>query len=162
MFRFAIQFDRGRKDLTQLVQTNSASMALPQNLRLLLADDVRMTRWMLKQILMNISRGRWSVDEAGTAEDALAKVETQAFDVVFLDEDFGYDCVAKKVRKTGTSVTPTMRKVLAGTKTLIIGCTMYVSEEHRQRALAVGQNDVLHKPIRRDNVRHMLAKHLAT
>ena len=115
---------------------------------------------MLKQILMHICKGRWIVDETDTAEGALEKIGTNAYDVVFLDEDFGYDPVAKCVRKTGTSVTPTMREVLAGTKTLIIGCTGYTSAEHRQRALGVGQDDVITKPIGKVSVRQMLVKYL--
>ena len=168
MFRFTLTFHKqSPRDVARLARQRAALMhkvaQLPGELRCLCADDTRMNRWMLRQMLGHLGKGRWSIDECETGEEALQMVQGEkVYDIVFLDEDFGYDPVAKKVRRTGSAVTPELRFALAGKKTLVVGCTGFVSEEHRSKARAVGQDDIIGKPLRTRVVRELLVKHFAS
>ena len=109
-------------------------------------------RTLLKKIIPE-----WRVDEAETADEAVAIVKKGApdVDVVLFDEDFGFDIANVEARKVGTDATKEMRAYLRlatkGTRVgrrrmLIVGCTGYESDAHRRVALAAGQDHVLGKP----------------
>ena len=97
------------------------------------------------------------------------------FDVVLMDEDFGFDMAPRIAHKSGTAATKEIREFLgqraaeaaaaataAATdappmrRMLIVGATGYESKAHRVQALKAGQDDVLGKPYEEEELKRVL------
>ena len=67
---------------------------LPVGLRVLICDDMKISRMMLSEVILKrLGAKEWSVEECQTAEEALAKLIEGGvrYDVIFMDENFGED-----------------------------------------------------------------------
>lgn len=63
-------------------------VALPLGMRVLVADDSRANRKLLRAALERHCSATWAVREASSAEEAIALCEAEAFDLVVMDEEF--------------------------------------------------------------------------
>lgn len=95
---------------------------LPEELRALFVDDDVVLRKLFMRSLKRI-RPKWTVMEAASGESALKLVETEKFDVVFLDQ---YMTSVEK-QLLGTETARKMR--LAGIESLICGLSANDMEE---------------------------------
>ena len=122
-----------------------------------------MNRMVMKMLLRNVVPA-WHVAETASADGAVAAVKdacavNKPFDVVMMDEDFGFDAATAKAHKTGTAATREIRAFLGdreARRTLIVGATGYESAAHREKALAAGQDGVIGKPYEEEDVRALL------
>jgi CheY-like chemotaxis protein len=141
---------------------------LPPRLRVLVADDQRYARVVLRAMLARVGGAGWTVEEAETAEAAVARVRERSrpLDVVFMDENFmrgnnlPWDLPGQETMGTaGTEATRAIRAF--DRRVLIVGCTGSESLAHNAKAVEAGQDAVLGKPIREADVTSVLSELLA-
>lgn len=77
---------------------------LPRQLRVLIADDVKMNRKLLRAALSRHCCSEWEIDEAATAEAAVAEMSSTSdsrYDLVLMDDHFEVDGSGAKPSKMG-------------------------------------------------------------
>jgi signal transduction histidine kinase/CheY-like chemotaxis protein len=77
---------------------------LPRQLRVLIADDVKMNRKLLRAALSRHCCSEWEIDEAATAEAAVAEMSStidSRYDLVLMDDHFEVDGSGAKPSKMG-------------------------------------------------------------
>lgn len=105
------------------------------NNRILIVDDEANNRLLLRRILHNAGE----IVEAGDGDDAMALIETQAFDLVLLDimmpRSSGYEVLGKIRALPQTSYLP------------VILISALTAKDDILRGLELGANDYITKPI---------------
>ncbi len=108
-------------------------------LRLLLCEDDKDNRWVIRELLEMLGY-RPNVVECG--EDALEQLKNRAYDAVLMD-----------VRLPGMSGTEITRAIRSGDEKVenrdqhIIAVTAYAMNEDREKCLEAGMNDYIRKPV---------------
>lgn len=123
--------------------------------RILLAEDDPANQ---RLAILMLQRLGCAVDPAGTGQQALQAARSFAYDLVFLD--------FQMPEMDGLTAAAEIRKLpVPHSQVPILALTANVFEEDRQRAIAVGMNDFLIKPVTLDSLRtalqRWLPKHLA-
>ena len=97
---FVLRLPRAPREVVQASVANEAK-ALPETLRVLVADDMLMNRKLLKAALLAI-RPKWTVTMATSAEEAVELVLTAPndapFELICMDEDFSCSPSASRDR----------------------------------------------------------------
>ncbi|MDA8107852.1 MAG: sigma-54 dependent transcriptional regulator [Betaproteobacteria bacterium] len=112
-------------------------------LQLLIVDDEHAVRQILAA---NLEKAGYAVDQAGRAEDALAKLATGEFDVALCDiclPDFSGIDVLRQARASGLD-------------TRFIMITGFASIDTAIEAMRAGAADYIIKPLRNEEVLHRL------
>lgn len=115
------------------------SFAESKPLRLLLCEDDKDNRWVIRELLEMLGY-RPNVVESG--EDALEQLKNRAYDAVLMD-----------VRLPGMSGIDLTRAIRSGEEPVenreqyIIAVTAYAMNEDREKCLAAGMNDYIRKPV---------------
>jgi len=129
--------------VADLPQRRSAPIANPQELRgkrVLLVEDNEYNRLLAKTFLTNADL---RVTEAENGEEAIARVQEQAFDLILMDVQMPV--------LDGFETTLHLRHKL-GLTTPIIALTASAINGEKQKCLAVGMNDYLTKPFYEDEL----------
>ena len=122
------------------------------NTKLLLVEDNRINRALAEEMLYEIG---CTIVIAENGEIALGMVKEHDFDLIFMDCQMpvmdGFEaskklCLMKK------------EKFLADIP--IIALTANAMKDDKEKCLDAGMNDYITKPVRKDNLRHVLAKWL--
>jgi signal transduction histidine kinase/DNA-binding response OmpR family regulator/HPt (histidine-containing phosphotransfer) domain-containing protein len=120
--------------------------------RILVAED-QPVNWMLVQRMLT-KRG-YRVDNAVNGEQALRMLETEPYDLVFMDCQMpvldGYQ-TSREIRKREDAA--------RGTHIPIVAMTAHAMQGDRERCLAAGMDDYLAKPITRLEIDEMLRRWL--
>jgi two-component system sensor histidine kinase/response regulator len=120
------------------------------HLQILLAEDNAVNRVLAVRLLEK--RGHM-VTVAGTGKEALAALEKQSFDLVFMDvqmpEMDGFEATAAIRKKEKTS----------GNHLPIIAMTAHAMVGDRERCLDAGMDDYLAKPIRLEELTNVLNRY---
>ena len=147
-FHFTIQLLRTDHELrtrspfaaeAKLDDSLDASFAEANPLRLLLCEDDKDNRWVIRELLEMLGY-RPNVVECG--EDALEQLKNRAYDAVLMD-----------VRLPGLSGIDLTRAIRSGAEEVensqqyIIAVTAYAMNEDRDKCLAAGMNDYIRKPV---------------
>ncbi len=114
----------------------------------LVVDDNEINLELMRLIL---SKACCNVTLASSGEEALKKIRTNNFDIIFMDIQLsGMDGVeaTKEIRKIAKNHIP------------VIALTAHAMEKDRERFLSSGLDDYLEKPVRIEKVYDMLKKHL--
>jgi signal transduction histidine kinase/CheY-like chemotaxis protein len=114
------------------------SIPLEEPLSILLIDDIKMNRAMVKRRLQKNVAPNCTITEASTGEEALNICETETFDVIVVDQ---YMEEAGGVM-VGTDVVIAMRRSKIGS--IIIGCS---GNDLDEKFLAAGADLVWKKPM---------------
>lgn len=118
-------------------------------LRVLVVEDNPINLKLLVSILEKYSV---QIDVAEDGEIAIAKVEENEYDLVFMD--------VQMPRLDGMAATRAIRSSsLVKHQPIIIALTANVSPEHQEDCLKSGMNDFLPKPIRIQTIRALLQMH---
>jgi CheY-like chemotaxis protein len=116
-----------------------------KSMKVLLVEDLLLAGKIARCILGD----HCDVDLASTAEEAMTKVKTKVYDLIFMDLDLpdthGIE-VSKKMRNNAI-------------KTPIYALTAHTDRETREEALAAGMTGFLAKPLEKLQVQALLIKH---
>ncbi|HBR93709.1 MAG TPA: hypothetical protein DEA90_06050 [Opitutae bacterium] len=147
-FHFEIQLLRTDHEVRTRVPFDTAnesddslevSFAATYPLRLLLCEDDKDNRWVIRELLEMLGY-RPNVVESG--EDALEQLKHRAYDAVLMD-----------VRLPGLSGLELTQAIRSGAEKIekddqyIIAVTAYAMNEDREKCLAAGMNDYIRKPV---------------
>ena len=124
----------------------AAAAASPSGVspRVLVVDDAPTNRLVVTQLLK--AMGCVCV-EAEDGEEAAARALAEPFDLIFMDTDMP--------RLDGLGATERIRAQATATP-MIVGLSGHADPEDRARALAVGMDDYLTKPVRAATLREVL------
>lgn len=115
--------------------------------RILLVEDNRMVQLATKTILATLQA---VVDIAANGEEALKRCQQKTYDLILMDIGLGEGM-------DGYAVTEALRKSPGlALKTPIIALTAHAGEENRKRCLKAGMNDVLTKPLTKEQAANLL------
>lgn len=134
-----------------VLQRLDGRLADRQPLRVLLTDDNLINQKVALRLLRQMG---YTADVAGTGREALAAVERQSYDVVFMDvqmpEMDGIEA-ARRIREFEKS---------AGARppVTIVAMTANAMLGDREKCLAAGMDDYLAKPVRPEAMQEMLIR----
>ena len=137
------------KDI-QMVQTQEAQkqQAVVSDRRVLVAEDNVINQKLISRILKSLG---YASEIASNGKEALSKVQTERYDIVFMDvqmpEMDGYEA-SRQILHT----------VPKDRRPVIIAMTAYALQGDRERCLEAGMDDYLSKPILINDVRRCLEK----
>jgi signal transduction histidine kinase/CheY-like chemotaxis protein len=123
------------RDNASLVTQHSIAEARRSEARILLAEDNKVNQKVALALLKKL--GYEYVDLAEDGEQALAKMETQTYDLILMD------CLMPNM--DGFTATRELRR--RGTTLPILAITANVMAGDVEQCLAAGMNEHLHKPI---------------
>jgi len=142
---------RPTKETSPALVTRHSLREISNHLRILLVEDNAVNQVLAARLLEK--RGH-SVIVAGNGKEALAVLEKQSFDLVFMDvqmpEMDGLEATAAIREKEKTS----------GNHLAVIAMTAHAMVGDRERCLAAGMDDYLTKPIRPEELTGLLARYL--
>jgi len=116
-----------------------------QDISILVAEDNAINQRVAQIIFKNLG---FEIDIAPNGMKAVNMVREKQYDIIFMD--------IRMPVKTGFDATYEIRKL--GFAMPVIALTANVSELDRTKAMEVGMNDFLSKPVRVDNIKNLLIK----
>lgn len=119
------------------VSKDRNGMAKDFPLRILLAEDNELNLQLMGMMFEKLG---YSYDVAKNGREALEKVSAQPFDMVFMDVQMPV--------MNGLEATSEIRKLPKMDSLIIIGLSANAFEEDQRKALEMGMNDYLTKPVR--------------
>jgi len=118
------------------------------NLKILLVEDHPINQTVILNQLQMLG---YKPDCASNGSEALAKLQAQSYDIVFMDCQMpvldGYDATRELRRQEG-----------ANRHTIVIALTASALESDREKCLAVGMDDFLSKPFDQDTLQAMIER----
>lgn len=128
-------------------KANTTSDKPDQKFHILLVEDEAVNQMLMKMLLENWC---YTVEVAYNGAEALKKLTSQSFDLILMDIQMpimdGYEAT-EKIR-------------LQNNLTPIIALTGHAMQEHRERGLKAGMNDVVTKPINEADLHQKIQKFL--
>ena len=109
--------------------------------RLLVAEDNRINQ---KVILAMLSESGCQIDVVGTGAEAIRAASLHTYDAILMD------CQMPELNGFEATTSIRANELNSDRRTLIIAITAGARAEDRERCLAVGMDDCLTKPIRKD------------
>lgn len=129
------------------VTKNAKAQALPDNLSILVVEDIKMNQLIINQMLGKLGIEP-DIKENGV--EALEAIETKQYDLVFMD--------CRMPVMDGFEATAKMRA--AGFTQPILALTASTTLAERELCIESGMNDILTKPYRAEEISNALAKWL--
>jgi signal transduction histidine kinase/CheY-like chemotaxis protein len=123
--------------------------ALPDELTILLAEDNLINQKVAQSIFKNIG---YEIDIVKNGAEAVEQVDKEEYDVLFMD--------LLMPEMDGFQATEIIRA--AGHKLPIVALSADETDETRKAAFEAGMNDYLMKPVRVENIKHLLIKLFST
>jgi PAS domain S-box-containing protein len=142
---------RPTKETAPALVTRHSLREISNHLRILLVEDNVVNQVLAARLLEK--RGH-SVIVAGNGKEALAALEKQSFDLVFMD--------IQMPEMDGLEATAAIRakEKISGNHLAVVAMTAHAMVGDRERCLAAGMDDYLTKPIRPDELTSLLAHYL--
>lgn len=134
----------------EAVQVNAESPQLLAGLRILVAEDVDINRFIMSEILTEVGAEASFAEDGQQAVDAVIKNGAQAYDVVLMDIQMPV--------MNGLDATRAICQLAPDLP--IIGQTAHALAEERAACLAAGMVDHITKPIDPDALFAMILKHV--
>ncbi len=138
LFWVELDLAPGREDTLRVLDPGGAGEVLiREGMRALVAEDNPTSRMVTEALLKKLS---CEVDLAVDGNEALAKVTSNHYDVVFMD--------CRMPNMDGFQAAERIRQSVGREELPIIALTASVGEEDRIRCLEAGMNDTIGKPVR--------------
>ncbi len=152
-FEVVIPFRREAAGAQPFPRSQPAAAAVASTfgpLRILLVDDVRLNRELVARILTKIGH---AVDLAEDGEESVRLFGQARYDLVLMDIQMPV--------MDGLEATRKIRELEAadGRRTPVIAMTGQAVDGFREECLGAGMDDVLTKPLRRDEIVTMISRH---
>ena len=141
-------FDIIRENFPNIEDTNGILDHLNKikaNLKILIAEDNIINQRVVQSLFKHLGH---EVDIAANGEEAVQMINEKSYDVVFMD--------LIMPQLDGLSATRMIRE--SGNDITIIAMTGSDETEKRNEAFSAGMNDYLNKPVRVENIKHLLIK----
>ena len=128
----------------------SSSVSLPEGKNILLVEDNAVNTMVAKKMLLKSNQ---NVDTAINGHEALKLAEVHKYDLILMDVQMPV--------MDGLEATVRIRQLNSGSgDSPIVALTAGAMQHDREKALEVGMNDFLAKPINYDQLARMMAKYL--
>ncbi len=126
------------------------NVTIPEGKNILLVEDNAVNTMVAKKMLLKTNQ---NVDTAINGHEALKLAEVNAYDLILMDVQMPV--------MDGLEATVRIRQLNAGSgDSPIVALTAGAMQHDREKALEVGMNDFLAKPINYDQLARMMAKYL--
>ena len=124
-------------------------------LRVLLCDDNAINQKVASRLLQQMG---YRADLAGNGMEALTALDRQPYDLIFMDvmmpEMNGFEATAAiRERQKQTGVFPNYKTPL-----IIVAMTANAMQGDREKCIEAGMDDYIAKPVRLEDVRHMIER----
>ncbi len=119
----------------------------PIHANILLVEDNLMNQKVAELILTDVG---CTIDIAGTGKEAIRFVKKHKYDLIFMDLSLP--------DTDGLDVTRELLKIEKGPHTPIIALTAHVLDEDKQNCLNAGMDDVMTKPLIKEEIQHLLQR----
>lgn len=130
----------------------STDIQIPEGKKILLVED-NVVNTMVATKMLNKSNQQ--VDTASNGQEALERVKEETYDLILMDVQMPV--------MDGLEATVRIRQLDSeSAKTPIVALTAGAMQKDREKALNVGMNDFLAKPISYDQLAKILSKHLSS
>ncbi|MDH3531376.1 MAG: response regulator [Gammaproteobacteria bacterium] len=126
-----------------------ADADLSRSLRILIAEDNPINRYLLRNLLRSMD---FDVDAVEDGPSVLSALREKSYELILMDCQMpGMD---------GDKVTRIIRKGMErdSGQPVIVAVTAHVSEKHREKCLRAGMDDFLAKPVRLDTLKSGLRR----
>lgn len=135
--------------------SRDAILVLPEKLSVLVVDDNKFNRNITRTILRKKGGPEWNVSLAQDGAEALQKISSEHFDLVFMDIQMpGMDGL-------DTTRAVRVRESESGARRLpVIAMTAYAMEGDRQMCLDAGMDDYIAKPVDPDELVAVITRNL--
>ena len=118
-------------------------------IKILLADDNLVNQRVATKMLARLG---CSADVANDGQQAVAAVERSAYDLVFMD--------VHMPNLDGLEATRRIRALDLRPQPVVVALTASASQDEQQACLQAGMNQVLTKPVRKDDFERVLQQHV--
>ncbi len=135
-------FPYAEKSTTDIVKKLKSSLSV------LVAEDNEINIRVAQTIFSNLG---YKIDIAHNGEEAVEKVKSGAYDIVFMD--------LVMPEKDGIQATVAIRAL--GFQMPIVAMTATASSKSKSKAISSGMNDYIVKPVKMENIRSVLIKWFA-
>jgi CheY-like chemotaxis protein/signal transduction histidine kinase len=143
-------------EIFDIIQNNFPHAAMPvtkethlkkvrPGLKILVAEDNHVNQIVAKSLFKSIG---FEIDIASNGKEALKKVTEKNYDIVFMD--------IRMPEKNGLDTTYEIRNL--GYRMPIVAMTANVGEMDKTKAMEVGMNDFIAKPVRADLLKDIIIK----
>jgi signal transduction histidine kinase/CheY-like chemotaxis protein len=147
-FTFTIPYKKEKK-AAQIAKDHSPSSeatTLPENMRILLAEDNEINRMIVLTMLKRWKQIKTQVDVAGNGHEVLALLNKQEYDLILMD--------CQMPDMDGYTVTRIIRKELGVPKSQvpIIAVTASALQQDKEKVFAAGMDDFIPKPFEQNEL----------
>jgi signal transduction histidine kinase/CheY-like chemotaxis protein/Tfp pilus assembly protein PilF/HPt (histidine-containing phosphotransfer) domain-containing protein len=144
-FSFQLDYPISEKQELEITNTSLSDFESLNEVTALVVDDHPTSRMVTENILNS-----WGIktDIASTGKEAIKKVQSNAFDIVFMD--------IQMPEMDGFEATQNIRK--SNTKTPIVALSSLGIEKDKEKCLAVGMNGYIVKPYEPSEVYHTILR----
>ncbi len=146
-FFFTLEMERGLAASVSEKTVQTPQAPVSARIRILVVDDNAITR---KVVIGFLEQNGHEILTASSAEEALAKINQDAFDLIFMDIELP--------SMPGNMATKQLREHRDRTKAAIpvIAMTGNIAKEDRERYLADGMSGFIAKPIEAEQLRNIV------
>lgn len=119
-------------------------------LKLLLCEDDRDNRWVIRELLEVLG---YRPDVVESSEEALIQLQNRTYDAVLMD--------VRLPGRSGIEITQEIRSgrgIIENQNQYIIAVTAYAMNEDRQKCLSAGMNDYIRKPVEISELKEALKR----
>ena len=145
-FRFQLQLGLAQAHAAESTEKELAPWNILPQFKVLVVDDIDINRLMAISMLEKLGI---KADPAASGRDAIERVSSGAYDVVFMD--------MQMPEMDGPEATRQIRQLDLPVQPMIVALTANAFESDRERCLQAGMDDYLSKPFRIDDLRSKLA-----
>ncbi len=146
-------------ELFDIIQNNFPDAAMPvarethikkvrPGLKILVAEDNHVNQIVAKSLFKSIG---FEIDIASNGKEALKEVREKDYDIIFMD--------IRMPEKNGLDATYEIRRL--GYRMPIVAMTANVGEMDKTKAMEVGMNDFITKPVRVDLLKDIIIKNFS-
>lgn len=149
-FTFRIPYRFAKNNSVTEMQNNNSGLALPSDLRLLVAEDNDINRFIMSKMLRD-----WGIqpDFATTGSEAVEMASRKEYDIILMDVEMPGMNGYKATEMIRNEFTTAMRNVP------IVAMTGHAMQGERQKCMEAGMNDYLSKPFQPEDLQEMILKH---
>lgn len=148
-----------RSEIFDIIQTNFPHVAIPNtkkstlkrvrnDLKILVAEDNNVNQIVAKSLFRSIG---YDVDIAPDGKEVIEMVKKKQYDIIFMD--------IRMPGKNGLDTTYEIRRL--GYKMPVIAMTANAGETDKTKAMEVGMNDFIVKPVRIDILKNIMIRKFA-